>query len=120
MDNDIQKSTSCEGQPAQEHLDRRQFFNGLGKWSLAVIAAATALREGLDGIQGGSTSEFETPSGSGQDRPQLIARKKPKGPKGPHTDRAFAKHSQHYDYTSRKKPPGGKTPETGGTLDKTQ
>jgi hypothetical protein len=120
MDNDIQKPTNCEGQPEQEHLDRRQFFNGLGKWSLAVIAAATALREGLDNIRGGSASEFETPLESGGDRPQLIARKKPKKPKGPHTDRAFAKHSQHYDYVSKKKPPGGKAPAPGGTLDKTQ
>jgi hypothetical protein len=107
---------SCEG----DSQNRRQFLNGLGKWSLAVIAAATALRDGLDDIRGESASEFETLSGSERDRPQLIARKKPKKPKGPHTDRAFYKHAQHHDNVSKKKPPGGGIPTPGGTLDRTQ
>ncbi len=120
MDNDIQKSTSRDGQPEQEHLDRRQFFNGLGKWSLAVIAAATALRDGLDDIQSGSISAFETTSGSGGHRPQLIARKKRKRRKGPHTDVAFEKHAQHIDNVSKKKLPGGKIRTPGGSPDRAE
>jgi hypothetical protein len=43
MDDDPQTTTGCEVQPQEERQDRRQFFNGLGKWSLAIIAAVSSL-----------------------------------------------------------------------------
>ena len=44
MDNDSPTTPACKGQPEEDRQNRRQFFNGLGKWSLAIIAAVTALR----------------------------------------------------------------------------
>jgi hypothetical protein len=35
MDDDTQTPTNCEEKPEEERQNRRQFFNGLGKWSLA-------------------------------------------------------------------------------------
>ena len=46
MDNDPQTTSNCKGEPEEERQNRRQFFNGLGKWSLAIIAAIAALRDG--------------------------------------------------------------------------
>jgi hypothetical protein len=43
MDNDPETTTNFEEQPEQERQNRRQFFNGLGKWSLAIIAAVSSL-----------------------------------------------------------------------------
>lgn len=42
--NDDPQTTAGPGeeQTEQEYQNRRQFFNGLGKWSLAIIAAVTA------------------------------------------------------------------------------
>jgi hypothetical protein len=43
MAEDSQTTIDCREKPEQERQNRRQFFNGLGKWSLAVIAAVSAL-----------------------------------------------------------------------------
>ncbi len=49
MDNDPQTTTGCKGEQEEERQNRRQFFNGLGKWSLAIVAAVAALRHGRPG-----------------------------------------------------------------------
>jgi hypothetical protein len=51
MDDDTQTPTNCEGGPGEERQDRRQFFNGLGKWSLAIIAAVSSLGGSRPGAQ---------------------------------------------------------------------
>jgi hypothetical protein len=43
MDRDPQTTTAPKGQQEEERQNRRQFFNGLGKWSLAIIAAVSSL-----------------------------------------------------------------------------
>jgi len=43
MDNDSQNTADSIESPEEERQDRRQFFNGLGKWSLAIIAAVSSL-----------------------------------------------------------------------------
>ena len=58
MDNDSKTTTGCEGQSDEERQNRRQFFNGLGKWSLAIVAAVAALRDGLHDLRGGIGSRF--------------------------------------------------------------
>ena len=70
MDNDPQTTSGPKEQPEEERQNRRQFFNGLGKWSLAIIAAVTALREGVHDLQSAIGSRFETPSaGRGRSSP---------------------------------------------------
>jgi hypothetical protein len=118
MDNDPQVTTGGKGQDEQNRQNRRQFFNGLGKWSLAIIVAVTALRDGSHAVQSGSGSAFETPSGGTGDRRQLA--RKPK-----HTDMGHVRHSNHIDNVGIKKPggtqsPGGGTVAPGGSLDKSQ
>ena len=48
MDEDSQIIKDYEDQPEGGGLGRRQFLNGLGKWSVAIVAAVAALREGPD------------------------------------------------------------------------
>ncbi len=60
MDKDPQTTSGPQEQPEQDRQNRRQFFNGLGKWSLAIIAAVTALREGLHDLESAIGSRFET------------------------------------------------------------
>ena len=86
MDNDPQAKSGPQEQPDQERQNRRQFFNGLGKWSLAIIAAVTALRDGLHDLESAIGSRFDTPSAGRGDPRQQIAKKK--GPHGdqPHLD----------------------------------
>jgi hypothetical protein len=43
MDDDPKTKSDCKEQPDEACQDRRQFFNGLGKWSLAVVAAVSSL-----------------------------------------------------------------------------
>ena len=76
MDNDCQTTTGRKEQPEEERQNRRQFFNGLGKWSLAIIAAVTALRGGVQGLQSAIGSRFETGSGGAGEPRQQIAKKK--------------------------------------------
>ena len=64
MDSDCETTTGCKEQPVEERQNRRQFFNGLGKWSLAIIAAVSALRGGVQGLQSAIGSRFETGSGA--------------------------------------------------------
>ena len=66
MDNDSPTTPGCKGQPEEERQNRRQFFNGLGKWSLAIIAAVTALRGGLHDLQSaiGSRLDPARPAGA--------------------------------------------------------
>ena len=66
----------AKGNRRKSARTRRQFFNGLGKWSLAIIAAVSALREGVQGLQSAIGSRFETGSGGAGDPRQQIAKKK--------------------------------------------
>jgi hypothetical protein len=58
MDNDSKETTNCKVEQAEERQNRRQFFNGLGKWSLAIVAAVAALRDGLHDTQNAIGSRF--------------------------------------------------------------
>jgi hypothetical protein len=99
MDNDCQTTPGCEGEPEDERQNRRQFFNGLGKWSLAIIAAVTALREGVHDVQSAIGSRFETGSGGAGDSRQQIAKKKPPHGDQPHIDeKHFNMKEPHHDY----------------------
>jgi hypothetical protein len=122
MDNDPQTTSGPEERPEEDRQNRRQFFNGLGKWSLAIIAAVTALRDGLHDLQGAIGSRFETGSEGTSDFRQRIARKK--GPHGdqPHIDeKHFNQKVPHDDYYRLEKQPGGTTPSgPGGSTDKAQ
>ena len=67
MDNDPQTTTGCKEEAEEERQNRRQFFNGLGKWSLAIIAAVVGLREGVQ-----DPSRFGTgPEAAGDPRKQI-------------------------------------------------
>jgi hypothetical protein len=123
MDNDPQAKSGPQEQPDQERQNRRQFFNGLGKWSLAIIAAVTALREGLHDLESATGSRFGAPSTGGGRSRQQMARKK-----GPHSDQPHIDQG-HDDYTFphrdyyriEKTAPGGTTPSgPGGSTDKSQ
>jgi hypothetical protein len=99
MDNDPQATSGPQEQPDQERQNRRQFFNGLGKWSLAIIAAVTALREGVHDLQSAISSRFETGSSGAGDLRQQIAKKKPPHVDQPHIDEKHNNtHIPHSDY----------------------
>lgn len=119
MGNDTQSTRAQEAeQQEQERLDRRQFLNGLGKWSIAIVAGVAALRDGSYDVQSGVGSRSDTPSaGRGAPRQQIARKKKPHGDQ-PHIDE---KHSniptQHEDYYRIQKPKpsgGGTTPSPDG------
>jgi hypothetical protein len=74
MDNDPQTTSGRQEQPDQERQNRRQFFNGLGKWSLAIIAAVTALRDGVDDVRDDIGARFGAPSTGAGDPLQQVAR----------------------------------------------
>jgi len=110
MENDPQTTTGCKGQPEEERQNRRQFFNGLGKWSLAIIAAVTALREGLHDLQSAIDSRFETGSGGASDSSQRIAKKKRPHGDQPHIDEKHSNITEpHHDYYRLERQPGGGT-----------
>ena len=122
MDNDSPTTPGCKRQPEEERQNRRQFFNGLGKWSLAIIAAVTALREGAHDLQRAIGSRFETGSkGASDSRQQIAKKKKPHGDQ-PHIDQAHDDFTHdHRDYYRLERQQGGTTPSgPGGSLDKTQ
>ncbi len=73
MDSDPQTTSGPQEQPDQERQNRRQFFNGLGKWSLAIIAAVAALRDATDDVGDGIDSRFGTGSDAAGDPRQQIA-----------------------------------------------
>ena len=120
MDNDPQTTSGLQEQPDQDRQNRRQFFNGLGKWSLAIVAAVTALRDGLDDAHSGIGSRLDTPSADRGDPRQQIAKGKEPKPKKSHTDIGHVKHSNHLDNVTKPKPPGGTTGTPGGSLDRAQ
>jgi len=99
MDDDSQTTTVSKEQDEQARQSRRQFFNGLGKWSLAIIAAVTALREGVHGLQSVIGSRFETGSdGASDPRPRIAKKKRPHGDQ-PHIDeKHFNQKVPHDDY----------------------
>jgi hypothetical protein len=99
MDNDSPTIPGCKVQPEEERQNRRQFFNGLGKWSLAIIAAVTALREGVHDLHSAIGSRFETGSeGPSDPRQQIAKTKKPHGDQ-PHIDNAHTDWTgDHRDY----------------------
>ena len=115
MDKHSQTTSGCKGQPEEERQNRRQFFNGLGKWSLAIIAAVTALREGLHDLESAIGSRFEIGSRGAGKAHQQIAKKK-----GPHGDQPYLKieHTDwtgdHRDYYRLERQQGG-TPSPGGS-----
>jgi hypothetical protein len=115
MDKHSQTTSGCNGQPEEERQNRRQFFNGLGKWSLAIIAAVTALREGMHDLQSAIGSRFETgPGGAGEPRQQIAKKKKPHGDQ-PHIDQSHNDWQEpHRDYYRLERQQGG-TPSPGGT-----
>jgi len=122
MDNDPQTTSGPQEQPDQERQNRRQFFNGLGKWSLAIIAAVTALRESVHDLQSAIGSRFEMGSdGASNSRQQIAKKKKPHGDQ-PHIDNPHDDFTHdHRDYYRLERQPGGTTPSgPGGSLDKTQ
>ena len=41
MKNDENKDAVSETVPGQDQQNRREFFNGLGKWSMIVVAAVS-------------------------------------------------------------------------------
>jgi hypothetical protein len=108
MDDDSQTTTGGKEQLEEERQNRRQFFNGLGKWSLAIIAAVTAVRDG------------SYDAGGAGDPRQQIAKKKYEKYTTPHTDQPHAKHSVHTKDVTKPKPPGGTTGTRGGSLDRGQ
>jgi len=99
MDDDSRRTTGCTEHPEEDRQNRRQFFNGLGKWSLAIIAAVTALRDGAHNVRSAIGSRFETPSGGTSDSRQQIAKKKKPHADQPHIDEpGFNNRPPHQDY----------------------
>jgi hypothetical protein len=99
MDKDPQTTSGRQEQPDQERQNRRQFFNGLGKWSLAIIAAVAALRDGLHDLQSSIGSRFETGLDGASDPRQRIAKKKRPHGDQPHIDeKHFNQKVPHDDY----------------------
>jgi hypothetical protein len=74
MDDDPQTTTACKGEQEEERQNRRQFFHGLGKWSLAIVAALTALRAGEDDLHSVIGSRFGAPATGAGDPLQRVAR----------------------------------------------
>jgi hypothetical protein len=86
---DVQTTKDSDQQPEEERQNRRQFFNGLGKWSLAIIAAVVGLREGPQDLERGIGSRF----GTGEPR-KRIARKST-GPVHTHKAGHVNVHTHH-------------------------
>ncbi len=109
MDNDFQTSKAPDEQLEEKRQTRRQFFNGLGKWSLAVIAAVTTLRDGSHEAQSVIGSRFEAPSDERSNGPLQLARKKRPHGDQPHLDEMhFDSPGQpHRDYYRLEKGSGG-------------
>lgn len=110
MKEDPQATTALE---KENDLDRRQFLNGLGKWSLAVIAAVTSLSDGTGAVG----SRFDTRITGQSERLQLMAKKKRPHGDQPHIDQEHqdSPGQPHRDYYRRQAPKeGGTTPPTGG------
>jgi hypothetical protein len=57
MNKESETVADCEAQDHEECQDRRQFCNGLGKWSLAIIAAVSSL--GMSGRRVQAAHEAE-------------------------------------------------------------
>lgn len=119
MNDDSESTVSCRGKRKTDHLDRRQFLNGLGKWSLAVIAAVASLREGMRDMRSGFGSRFDAPSAGPGDSRQRIARKKRPHGDQPHLDEAHSDSpgQPHRDYYRILKPQegSGTTSPSGGS-----
>ena len=117
MDEDSQIIKDYEDQPEGGDLGRRQFLNGLGKWSVAIVAAVAALREGPDQMETGGSSQSGTSSGLETDRPQRIA-KRPKK----HTDQGGGPYKVHTNNVGIIKSPQGGSPQggQGQIIDKSQ
>lgn len=116
MDKDFQTTMDSDAQLDENRQNRRQFFNGLGKWSLAVIAAVTGLRDALNGMQDTIGSRFEGPSaGQNNVRRQIAKKKRPHGDQ-PHINETHSNNpTPHGDYYRRPKPPDGSTTSPDGT-----
>jgi hypothetical protein len=117
MDDDSRIMKDAKDQPEEGGLGRRQFLNGLGKWSVAIVAAVAALRNGADQMQSGGSSQSGTSSGLGTERPQRIA-KKPKK----HTDQGSGPYRIHTNNVGIMKSPQGGSPQggQGQNIDKSQ
>jgi hypothetical protein len=114
MENDSPKTPDVDLRE-EERLNRRQFFNGLGKWSLVVVASITGLRNGLDTDRNEIESRLEAPFSTRNTVRRQTARKKPHQDQ-PHIDE---KHNNiktpHEDYYRRQIKPGGGTSGGGAT-----
>jgi hypothetical protein len=114
MNENPQATTALE---KKDELDRRQFLNGLGKWSLAVIAAVTSLRDGFRDEPGSVGPRFDSPTTGQSDRLRQIAKKKRPHGDQPHIDEPHndSPGQPHRDYYRREAPKeGGTTAPTGG------
>jgi hypothetical protein len=97
MDDDTQTTTNWKEAQDDERQNRRQFFNGLGKWSLAIVAAVAALRDGLDDVRDGIDSRFGTGPDAAGDSRQQIARhgNRPHGNTAPGHLNDYFRHANH-------------------------
>ena len=89
--------------------NRRQFFNGLGKWSLAIIAAVTALRGVCMTCKAPLVRGSRPARGRGRTSPTDRQEEKPHGDQ-PHIDQAHDDYvHDHRDYYRLERQPGGTT-----------
>jgi hypothetical protein len=104
MDDDIQTPTNCEDKPDEERQNRRQFFNGLGKWSLAIIAAVAAVGGSKTGAQASrenapkSNPEAERPAWAVLEDRNPRAKMAGYFKRRPHGNYTKT-HNQHIDFT---------------------
>lgn len=97
MNNDSETTANSKTQPDEESQNRRQFFNGLGKWSLAIVAAVAGLREGVYDVRDGIVLRFGTGSDAAGDPRQQIARhgNVPHSNEPPYYFKTHADHANH-------------------------
>ncbi len=98
MDNDVETIMNGDAQEDHERQNRRQFFNGLGKWSLAIIAAVTSLRERWREVPTHIGSRDAPHGGPETYRPQIAKKKGPHGDQPHLDDPGFSNRSPHEDY----------------------
>jgi hypothetical protein len=81
MKSNKDKDIPADSVPVEDRQSRREFLNGLGKWSMIVVAAVSGMRESIAQIS----------IGDGTERPEW------KSPQGSFNRLAKKKHHQHVD-----------------------
>jgi hypothetical protein len=126
MSDDPRTTPDPEEQLDEERSTRRQFFDGLGKWSVAIVAAVSGLR-GSGTVAEASREGALTPEwGSSETRVRRYARKSDPTGGGPRKPGVYDEwleklHGERWtDWTSKQ---GGQTPgqtpaQTPGQIDK--